>query len=135
MISTLLQLVLKDFADIFGRIAGDTIHLGDFCGDSSSTYQQEVGMIIEDVEAEVRDNYLRLVSSSADEETTSKYRDILLVFADTRIEPLTKFRENIHNIWIRPQLGHSRDFVDSCTPGAVLTVSTSSWPQRRTRCR
>ena len=54
-------------------------------------------MIIEDVEAEVRDNYLRLVSSSADEETTRKYRDILLVFADTRF----------HNAWRRPLLGPS----------------------------
>ena len=64
-------------------------------------------MIIEDVEAEVRDNYLRLVSSSADEETTRKYRDILLVFADTRIEPLTKFRGRFYNAWRRPLPGPS----------------------------
>ena len=56
---------------------------GDFCSTSVSSYEEEVGHIIEDVEKEVRGDY-QLLLASTDETTASKYRNVLLLFSEAR---------------------------------------------------
>ena len=49
---------------------------GDFCSTSVSSYEEEVGLIIEDVEKEVRVDYQLLLAS--------KYRSVLLLYSEAR---------------------------------------------------
>ena len=56
---------------------------GDFCSTSVSSYEEEVGLIIEDVEKEVRVDYQLLLASS-DEVLASKYRSVLLLYSEAR---------------------------------------------------
>ena len=56
---------------------------GDFCSTSVSSYEEEVGLIIEDVEHEVRGDY-QLLLASTDEVTASKYRSVLLLYSEAR---------------------------------------------------
>ena len=56
---------------------------GDFCSTSVSSYEEEVGFIIEDVEKEVRGDY-QLLLASTDEVTASKYRGVLLLYSEAR---------------------------------------------------
>ena len=56
---------------------------GDFCSTSVSSYEEEVGHIIEDLEKEVRADY-KLLLTSTDETSASKYRAVLLLYSEAR---------------------------------------------------
>ena len=85
---------------------------GDFCSTAVASFEDELGVIIEEVEAEVRSSYQLLLSSS-DAAEASKYRSVLLLYSEARSD-----LDSVHiSLASQADLAHERRAVVSGLTG------------------